>query len=171
MNKVRETCINAILDDIPLDDESWKSYEYLATKEKRDKSEGKGFSRQLLTGNESGCGTLGTGYKKGRSTEPFILHPEKTGLSRLFTKAEHERLKGIPAGLTDGVSETIGHEICGQSVCFPKFVSVGEEIGRALMASRNNVVNFPIRSAHPEMDEVTGSESDKFQTGTLALLI
>ena len=171
VNKVRETCINAILDDIPLDDESWKSYEYLATKEKRDKSEGKGFSRQLLTGNESGCGTLGTGYKKGRSTEPFILHPEKTGLSRLFTKAEHERLKGIPAGLTDGVSETIGHEICGQSVCFPKFVSVGEEIGRALMASRNNVVNFPIRSAHPEMDEVTGSESDKFQTGTLALLI
>lgn len=99
------------------------------------------------------------------------MHPEDPKLSRHFNTAEHERLKGIPAGLTDGVSETTGHEICGQSVNYPKFVSVGEEIGRAVMASRNNVVNFPIRSAHACKDESVGADVDKIQTGSLALLI
>lgn len=59
VTRVRESCINEILDPIPLDDESWKTYEYLAEKEKRDKEAGKGFERQLLTGQEDGCGTLG----------------------------------------------------------------------------------------------------------------
>ncbi|WP_256213807.1 DNA cytosine methyltransferase [Pseudomonas sp. NBRC 111132] len=171
VSKVRESCINDILDPVPLNDESWKKYDYLAEKEARDIAAGKGFVRQLLTGKEDGCGTIGAGYKKGRSTEPFLVHPEDPTLSRLFNKAEHERLKGIPAGLTDGVSETTGHEICGQSVSFPKFVSVGEEIGRSVMASRNNIVNFPVRSAHVSMNEVVGAESDKYQTGSLALLI
>lgn len=170
-NRVRESCINDILDEVPLDDPSWKDYEYLAKKEARDIAHGKGFMRQLLTGEEDGCGVLSRGYKRGRSTEPYLLHPENPALSRLFTKAEHERLKGMPAGITDGVSETTGHQICGQSVSFPKFVSVGEEVGRSLMASRNNIVNFPIRSTHASKDESAGVDLDKFQTGSLALLI
>lgn len=171
VNKVRESSINAIIDQVPLNDGSWKEYSYLADKEVRDLAAGKGFARQLLTGEEDGCGCLGRGYAKGRSTEPFLLHPEDPNLSRLFNKSEHERLKGIPAGLTDGVSETTGHEICGQSVSYPKFVSVGEELGRAVMASRNNVVNFPTRSTHAIKDESAGANLEKFQTGSLALLI
>ena len=62
VNKVRESCINDILDPIPLDDESWKDYDYLAKKETRDKAAGKGFARQLLTGSEDGCGVLGCHY-------------------------------------------------------------------------------------------------------------
>lgn len=171
VSKVRESCINDIIDPIPLNDESWKEYSYLADKEVRDLAAGKGFARQLLTGEENGCGTLGAGYKKGRSTEPFLVHPEDPRLSRLFNKAEHERLKGMPAGLTDGVSETTGHEICGQSVSFPKFVSVGEEIGRAVMVSRNNVVNFPMKSTNSIMIETVNSQSERSQSGPLALLI
>ncbi|WP_231115680.1 DNA cytosine methyltransferase [Pseudomonas monteilii] len=59
VNKVRESCINAIIDQVPLNDGSWKEYSYLAEKEVRDLAAGKGFARQLLTGEEDGCGTLG----------------------------------------------------------------------------------------------------------------
>lgn len=104
------------------------------------------------------------------STEPFLVHPLDETLSRLFTKAEHERLKGIPAGLTAGVSETTGHEICGQSISFPQFVSVGEEIGRALMSSRNNVISFPDRTAK-HVEAVAEKTAERFQAGSLALFI
>lgn len=59
VNKIRESCINEILDPVPLEDESWKPYQYLAAKEVRDKAAGKGFGRQLLNGTEDGCGVLG----------------------------------------------------------------------------------------------------------------
>nr|QFX76369.1 hypothetical protein [Pseudomonas monteilii] len=39
------------------------------------------------------------------------------------------------------------------------------------MSSRNNVVNFPSRSAQASMDEAVCAEPEKFQTGSLALLI
>lgn len=58
VNNLRESCISNILDPIPLDDDRWKPYEYLAEKEIRDKAAGKGFRRQLLTGKEDGCGVM-----------------------------------------------------------------------------------------------------------------
>lgn len=170
VNKVRESCINDILDPIPLDDESWKAYDYLAEKETRDKAAGKGFARQLLTGSEDGCGVLGKGYKKGRSTEPFLIHPTNPALSRLFTKAEHARIKGIPQVMLEGVSETIGHEIAGQSVCFDQFDSVGEEIGNFLMRSRSNILTFPKRRPVAEPAAVLPEpEPVVAQTGTMSL--
>jgi DNA (cytosine-5)-methyltransferase 1 len=170
VNKVRESCINEILDPVPLDDESWKPYQYLAAKEVRDKAAGKGFGRQLLTGSEDGCGVLGRGYKKGRSTEPFIIHPTNPELSRLFTKAEHARIKGIPQEMLDGVSETTGHEIAGQSVCFHQFESVGEEIGNFLMRSRSNILKFPKRRSVSEPAVVLPADEPVVaQTGTMPL--
>lgn len=170
--KVRESCINEILDPIPLNDDRWKNYDYLATKEKRDKEAGKGFSRQLLTGLEDGCGVLGRGYAKGRSTEPFIRHPVDPTLSRLFTMNEHARLKGIPEEVGAGLSQTIGHQVYGQSVIFPLFESVGVEVGASIMRSRSNVVMFPERQARSGLDAVpTASEPAQYQTGPLALLI
>lgn len=170
VNKVRESCINEILDPVPLDDESWKPYQYLAAKEVRDKTAGKGFRRQLLTGAEDGCGVLGRGYKKGRGTEPFIIHPTNQELSRLFTKAEHARIKGIPQVMLEGVSETTGHEIAGQSVCFHQFESVGEEIGHFLLRSRSNILKFPKRRpvAAPAV-VLPVDEPVVAQTGTMSL--
>lgn len=170
VNKVRESCINDILDPVALDDDSWKAYDYLAEKEARDKAAGKGFGRQLLTGSEDGCGVLGKGYKKGRSTEPFLIHPIDPALSRLFTKAEHARIKGIPQVMLEGVSETTGHEIAGQSVCYDQFDSVGEEIGSFLIRSRSNILKFQKRRTVPEPAfVVTTSEPVVAQTGTMAL--
>lgn len=129
----KENAIKDILEDIPQDSDRWKPYDYLAEKEKRDIAAGKGFKRQLLTGDEAFCGTIGKGYAKARSTEPFIKHKTNPELSRLFTVTEHARVKGIPVEMFAGVSDTVGHELAGQSVVFPMFESVGQLIGEMLV--------------------------------------
>lgn len=118
-----------ILEPIPLDSSRWKDFSYLADKEKRDKAAGKGFSRQLLKGNETTCGTIGKGYAKCRSTEPFLVHPQDDSKSRIFTPVEHCRVKGIPESVIDGLSGTVAHEILGQSVIYPVFEAVAFELG------------------------------------------
>ena len=124
--------INDVLDDIPLNSDRWKSFDYLAEKEQRDLAAGKGFSRQLLDGSENTCGTIGRGYAKCRSTEPFLRHPFDRALCRIFTKNEHARLKKIPQKIVEGLSETIGHEVLGQSVIYPVFRDIARYIGHQL---------------------------------------
>lgn len=128
----KETTLKEVLEDLPLDSERWKPYDYLAEKEKRDKAAGKGFARQLLTGDEPFCGVIGRGYAKARSTEPFIKHPTDPSLSRLLSVAEHARVKGIPVEMFAGASETTGHEMAGQSVIFPVFEALGQGLGALL---------------------------------------
>lgn len=135
-NREKESCINDILEEVPLDSDRWKSFDYLAEKEKRDKAAGKGFSRQLLTGEEAYCGTIGRAYAKCRSTEPFIVHPEQPELSRIFTPVEHCRLKGFPESMIDGLSNTVAHEVLGQSVVFPVFEAVAQALGRSLWKAK-----------------------------------
>ena len=134
--KTKEASLNDVLDAVPLDSDRWKTYDHLASKAVKDKAAGKGFARQLLTGAEGFCGTIGKGYFKGRSTEPFILHPANPGLSRLLTAQEHARVKGIPECVFAGEAETVAHEIMGQAVVYPLFVSVGAGIARLLRAAQ-----------------------------------
>ena len=110
----------------------WKAYDYLNAKEERDKAAGKGFARQLLTGEEATCGTLGRGYSKARSTEPFIQHPTDGSLSRLLTPTEHARVKTIPERLVAGLGATLAHEVLGQSVIFNAFADLGVALGKHL---------------------------------------
>ena len=133
----REERLSDVLDDIAPDDPIWKSYSYLAEKEKRDRKAGKGFRRQLLDGSEDGLGTIGRGYSKARSTEPFVKHPSDPGLSRLLTPREHARVKAVPEELISGLSATRAHEILGQSVVHCAFEAVGRRLGEALVALRD----------------------------------
>lgn len=133
----KEGSISEVLEDVPLDSERWKPFDYLAAKEARDKAAGKGFARQLLTGTEGHCGTIGRSYAKCRSTEPFLVHPVDPSLSRLFTPVEHARLKGIPEEIISGLPDTTAHEVLGQSVIYPVFESVGVELGVALNGAVN----------------------------------
>lgn len=128
----KENQMADVLEDIPADSDRWKSFDYLAEKEVRDKACGKGFKRQLLTGEEDGCGVLGRGYAKARSTEPFIVSPYNAILSRLLTPIEHARVKTIPESLIEGLSETVSHQVLGQSVIFSAFVAVGELIAKTI---------------------------------------
>lgn len=129
----KEEKLADVLEVVPADSTSWKTYDYLADKELRDKASGKGFARQLLTGEEDGCGTVGRGYAKARSTEPFIVAPHDASLSRLMTPGEHARVKTIPENLIEGLSATTAHEVLGQSVIYSAFVAVGELIGKTVL--------------------------------------
>jgi DNA (cytosine-5)-methyltransferase 1 len=130
--RVKEEKIADILEYVPADSDRWKPFDYLADKEVRDIAAGKGFKRQLLTGEEDGCGVIGRGYAKARSTEPFIISPWNPSLSRLFTPAEHAAVKTAPVSLVRGVSETTAHEILGQSVVYEAVVAIGELIARTV---------------------------------------
>ncbi|WP_082367817.1 DNA cytosine methyltransferase [Pseudomonas sp. RIT-PI-o] len=143
VNKVREASIKEILEPVPLDSTRWKPYTYLSEKAINDKAAGKNFGLQRLTGDENGCGTIGRHYFKGRSTEPFLIHPENPDLFRLFTRLEHTRLKTIPEVLTEGVSETTAHQIMGQSVAFILFESIGEEMGSSMFRTDNESPAIP----------------------------
>lgn len=122
------------LDPVPDDDALWKPYDYLRDKEQRDLAAGKGFKRQLLTPDAREVGTIGRGYSKARSTEPFLVHPTNPDLSRLLTVNEHASVKSIPANLVEGQGFTRGHEILGQSVVHAAFLAVGKLIGQSLQS-------------------------------------
>lgn len=133
--KVREPALSSVLEALPLDSGRWKAFGYLADKAVRDKAAGKGFARQLLDGSEAYCGTIGRHYAKCRSTEPFIVHPVDSELSRLLTPTEHARVKGIPEVVIAGESDTVAHEILGQSVIYPVFEAIGLELGVVLTSA------------------------------------
>lgn len=133
--RTREQAIGAILEDIAHDSPRWRSFDYLKEKEKRDLAAGKGFRRQLITPESTRVGTIGKGAAKCRSTEPFVVHPTNPELSRIFTPVEHARVKGAPEELVAGLSDTVAHEILGQSVVWPAFHAVGKLLGEALQAS------------------------------------
>lgn len=132
--------LSEILENVPDDDPSWRSFDYLHEKEKRDKAAGKGFTQQILTGDETSVGTLGRGYAKARSTEGRVKNP-RTGLQRLFTPKEHARIKTIPEYLIAGLSATRAHEVLGQSVIHAAFKEVGVELGNVLAEHKH--AQFP----------------------------
>lgn len=131
--KKKEQSIKEILEPIALDSERYREFDYLAKKEVRDKKAKKGFSRQLLKGDETYCGVIGRDYAKCRSTEPFLLHPDGVR-SRLFTVSEHCALKGIPTDIVEGVSDSVAHQILGQSVIFPANRAVAKHTALHLAA-------------------------------------
>lgn len=131
--RTKPSRLRDILDPVPPDSDCWKPYDYLADKEQADKAAGKGFRRQLLTPDDTQCGTIGRSYNKARSTEPFLRHPEDPDRSRLFTPREHARLKGIPESVVDGLCTTTAHEVLGQSVVFPVFEAIAQALAKHLL--------------------------------------
>jgi len=108
----RQQIRDILQDQVP--DTAWSSNDYLHEKAARDAVDGKGFVRQLLSGEETTCGTIGRHYNKRRSTEPFLVRAD--GKERLFTPAEHARIKSAPESLVENLLPTMAHQILGQSV-------------------------------------------------------
>jgi len=103
------------------DADGWAANQYLKDKAITDAAAGKGFKRQLLTGDEDRCGTIGRHYNKRRSTEPFIVKGDQ---ERLLTPVEHARVKSIPEKLIEGVKATLAHEVLGQSIDYLQAVYI-----------------------------------------------
>lgn len=130
--KSRPRQLGEILDPIPLDDPMWSPMEGLKAKQERDIAEGKGFRMQVYGKAAESIGTIGKGYNKNRSTEPKVQHPENPELLRLLTPSEHSKAKEIPPHLVDGLSNTVAHEVLGQSIVYSPFRDVAHHIGNAI---------------------------------------
>ena len=117
--------LDSLLDSDELVADLWAENTYLKAKEERDLENGHNFKRQLLSGLETACGVIGRFYNKKRSTEPFVVRGE---LERLFTPAEHARVKSIPQNLIAGLPKSIAHEIMGQSVDYRQPLRIAEMI-------------------------------------------
>lgn len=126
------TKLRDLLDDVPLDDASWKEVLYLKNKAIRDKKDGKGFAMQLLDYDATSCGVIGAQYQKSRSTEPRLLHPVNPELSRLFTPNEHSRIKTHSIEIAKGLPASHAHTILGNGVIGAVFEAVGFGIAKAL---------------------------------------
>jgi DNA (cytosine-5)-methyltransferase 1 len=131
-----------MLDKVALDDSRWSEMAGLKAKEVRDMEAGKGFKMQIVNENSTKVGTIGKGYAKNRSTEPKVQHPVKKELLRLLTPAEHARIKTIPAHLVANLSNTIAHEILGQSVIHNVFATVAASVGAAIQNNNQNAASF-----------------------------
>jgi DNA (cytosine-5)-methyltransferase 1 len=122
----------------------WSEMSGLRAKELRDKEAGKGFAMQIYDGSESSIATLTKGIAKNRSTDPKIQHPSDTRLLRTPTAAEHARCKSVPIALIEGLSETIAHELLGQSVCMQTMTAVFKAIGRGIRGAVETLSETPV---------------------------
>ena len=126
--------LDSVLDqDIRVDDERWRAVEYLKSKRVRNEAEGNGFKMQFVTPQSTKIGTLRRGYSKGGSTDPRLRHPTDMTKSRLLTAAEHASVKGVPAALVGGLSETIAHQLLGQGIVYEPFRAAAQRIGECLL--------------------------------------
>jgi DNA (cytosine-5)-methyltransferase 1 len=125
-----ERSLGEILETIENNDPRWSEMRGLKDKEIRDKVAGKGFQMQIFGEESSNIKTLTKGYAKVRSTDPKIAHPENPDLLRQITPIEHARCKGIPEHLIKGLSNTLAHEVLGQSVLYEPFRRVGRLLGQ-----------------------------------------
>ncbi|HCG8492330.1 DNA cytosine methyltransferase [Vibrio alginolyticus] len=129
-----EHCVGDILEEIEDTSPRWKPFKYLIDKEKRDIEAGKGFRRVIALREATKIPVIGFDYAKCRSNEPFVLKDESdtAGLSRIFTSSEHALIKKIPHKIVDGLSETVAHQVLGQSGIYTKIRSVFEWLGKQL---------------------------------------
>lgn len=129
--------LGEIMDEVPLDDTCWSPMTYLKDKQERDEAAGKGFKMTIVDATAAKVPTLNKTLAKRQSTGTFIQHPENPDLLRIPTVREHARAKGIWEDLVDGVTQTFGHEICGQAVSTPPFIAVFRALGNALHAYKS----------------------------------
>lgn len=122
-----------ILDEIPDDSTEWRTFDYLKAKEVRDLAKGNGFAMQPITPQSTTVPTLRKGVHKGGSTDPLLVHPSNPELLRLFTPAEHARIKQVPESLIAGLGKVAGHSLLGQSVAYEPVRALFKRIGEALL--------------------------------------
>lgn len=76
------------LNHIKHSDPSWYWYDYLDAKAVADKAKGNDFSQQFVNEKSVKCGVISKGYKKARSTEPFILWGLREQFSDFFLNSK-----------------------------------------------------------------------------------
>jgi len=128
----KERTLGEILQEVDPGSDMWRDIGHLVDKAARDKAAGKGFKMNMVGAEDETIGTIGARYWKWRSTEPKIPHPTKEGWARQLTPAEHAAVKAVPAALVDGISNTLAHQILGNSVIWSAWRAVGQFLGSSI---------------------------------------
>jgi DNA (cytosine-5)-methyltransferase 1 len=132
-----------IMDEVPADSPCWGTMQYLKDKRERDEAAGSNFKMTVVDGDSTSVPCLNKTLWKRQSTGTFVRHPTDPELLRIPTVAEHARAKAIWPEMAEGLGVTFGHEVLGQSICVPPFVSVFKLLGFALQAyARNAALGF-----------------------------
>jgi len=131
---VEPQLLGSVLEWVPHDDPRWSAMMGLKAKQERDIEAGKGFKMQVFDASSHRIGTITKGYAKVRSTDPKIRNCDNPELLRQLTPIEHARVKQIPERLINGLSDTVAHEVLGQSVIYEPFVAMGALIAKSLRA-------------------------------------
>lgn len=130
--ELRQRTFGEIMETVDPSHSTWGNIDYLWSKKERDQAAGKGFAPTVVDASSVKVPTLNKTLHKRQSTGTFIQHPTEKNLYRIPTVREHAAAKGVPATLVEGVTQTFGHEILGQAISVPPFVSVFQAIGLAL---------------------------------------
>ena len=142
-----------VLENVPLDDERWRTREYLTRHAERHVAAGNNFKLNVVSPSDETVGVMGRCYWKGRTTEPQLRHPTDPARRRLFTPLENARLRGCPEDLAEAIirdrSPTAATELLGQSGIWPAFAALARAVGRHLssLARPTNVTPMPVRTA------------------------
>ena len=145
--QARVVTFGEIMDDVDPGHSTWGNIDYLWSKLERDKASSKGFAPTVVDASSTKLPTLNKTLHKRQSTGTFIQHPTDLTKYRIPTVKEHARAKGVSAELVDGVTQTFGHEILGQAISVPPFVSVFHTIGSALLADARSEQVAPVFAA------------------------
>ena len=129
VQKVGDIIDRSIQDDDP----RWREVEYLKAKRVRNEAEGNGFKMQFVDESSTHVPTIRKGYNKAGSTDVRLMHPTNPDLSRLFTAQEISQIKGSPAHLIDGLSQTTAIQLLGQSIVYEPFRAAGQRVGEAML--------------------------------------
>lgn len=131
VESIQAAPLATVLDDT-VDESRWGTFEGLIAKQERNAAAGDRFRMQIVSEGDCQVPTLRKGYYKGGSSDPLLAHPTKPGLMRKFTSREHARIKGVPASLIEGLSESTAHQALGQGVAYRPVERLFEVIGEAL---------------------------------------
>jgi DNA (cytosine-5)-methyltransferase 1 len=139
----RTRTLGEILEPIPADDPRWKTMQGLKDKEIRDKAAGKSFAMQIFDETSEKTCTLTAGMTRNRSTDMKIRHPDNPDLLRIPTPQEHASAKQISPHLIEGLSDTVAHQLLGQSIIFEPFVAIGKLIAERLKTMKRAIITEP----------------------------
>lgn len=141
--------------DAQIDESDWSPMTYLFEKQERDIVAGKGFRMHIVDADSDRVSTIGKAYQKNRSTETKVRHPEVEGLYRLFTPAEHARIKGFNPDMVRGLPKTTAHEVLGNGVVANGFIALAELIGHQVGGVSKSVApSSQSRFFEPETVEI-----------------
>ncbi|NJI86989.1 DNA cytosine methyltransferase [Shewanella sp. Iso12] len=137
----RHESFACVMEDIPLEDKSWREYEGLVAKELKDSEKGAGWRRVVLDGSETVIPTIRKFCHKAGSTDAFVGNPFNSK-TRLINEREHAGCKTVPLKFIDGLSYTAASEALGQGVIFNLFKGLGYVIARKLIALFESEANM-----------------------------